>query len=132
MVMSDLPNGRALARSFLVTEQRKYAVNQRVCRIRPQRGSSAYLCYQLNRIPELLRNDDGKEQTHLSNSAFTLLQLVEPPDDEQQRIAVHLDKVISSLKWTEMQLEASMERLNEYCHALVTNAVTGQLPELNE
>ncbi len=31
MVMSDLPNGKALAKAFLVDADNRYAVNQRVC-----------------------------------------------------------------------------------------------------
>ena len=127
MVMSDLPNGRALARSFLVNDQRQYAVNQRVCRIRTQRGLPAYFSYQLNRNPQLLRYNDGKEQTHLSNSTFKLVQLLQPPEDEQWRIVDYLDEVVFILGKTAAQIEASVELLTEYRSALITAAVTGQL-----
>lgn len=130
MVMSDLPNGRALARSFLVDDRAQYAVNQRVCRIRPQRGLPAYYSYQLNRNPQLLTYDDGKEQTHLPNSAFKLVQLLQPPEEEQQNIVTYLDEVVSMLRATAKHVETSVNRLREYRSALVTIAVTGQIAEL--
>ena len=36
MVLSDVPNGRALAKCFLVEEANKYTLNQRICLISPE------------------------------------------------------------------------------------------------
>jgi len=140
MVMSDLPNGRALARSFLVDDQDQYAVNQRVCRIRPKHGSSIYFSYLLNRNPQLLQHNDGKEQTHLSNSNFKLVQLLVPPEAEQHEISDYLNGISTSLGKSSSLVEASVSRLKEYRAALITAAVTGKLrlehtaepPELEE
>ena len=130
MVMSDLPNGRALARSFLVDARDQYAVNQRVCRIRPQYGSCAYFSFQLDRNPQLLKQNDGKEQTHLSNSNFKLLSLLVPPETEQRNIVDHLNEVSSSIGEASVKVEESANRLEEYRSALITSAVVGQIPEL--
>lgn len=130
MVMSDLPNGRALARSFLVDDRDHYAVNQRVCRIRPRHGSAAFYSYQLDRNPQLLQHDDGKEQTHLSNSSFKLVQLLVPPAVEQQQVVDYLDRANSSIDETTSKVAASANHLEEYRSALITSAVTGQLQEL--
>ena len=130
MVMSDLPNGRALARSFLVDARDQYAVNQRVCRIRPQYGSCAYFSFQLDRNPQLLKQDDGKEQTHLSNSNFKLLSLLVPPETEQRNIVDHLNEVSSSISEASVKVEESANRLEEYRSALITAAVTGNIPKL--
>jgi len=127
MVMSDLPNGRALARSFLVDDQDQYAVNQRVCRIRPKHGSSIYFSYLLNRNPQLLQHNDGKEQTHLSNSNFKLVQLLVPPEAEQHEISDYLNGISTSLGKSSSLVEASVSRLKEYRAALITAAVTGKL-----
>jgi type I restriction enzyme S subunit len=70
MVMSDLPNGRALARAYLVGDDKSYAVNQRVCRLTPHAIEPRLLAYYANRSPHLLRHDDGLNQTHLSNYDF--------------------------------------------------------------
>lgn len=130
MVMSDLPNGRALARTFLVDNRDTYAVNQRVCRIRPQEGDRRYFSYQLNRHPSLMRYDDGNEQTHLPNVAFKQLLLLKPPTDEQSQIADYLDDQQYRLGFTESKANESTERLAEYRSALITAAVMGQIAGL--
>ncbi len=130
MVMSDLPNGRALARSFFVDDQDKYAVNQRVCRIRPQHGLPAYFSYLLDRNPQLLSYNDGKEQTHLSNSAFKLMQLLFPPEHEQRQIVAYLDDIAGKFERVAIRVASSLSTLTEYRSALVTAAVTGQIEGL--
>lgn len=101
MVMSDLPNGRALAKTFLVDRDDIYAVNQRVCILRAKRGSPEYFRYQLNRNPYFLSFDDGVQQTHLLNRVFHQCPVVVPASvDEQKAIAAALgdiDDLIASL-----------------------------------
>lgn len=130
MVMSDLPNGRALARTFLVDDRDAYAVNQRVCRIRPHRGDARYFSHQLNRNPQLLRHDDGNEQTHLPNAAFKQLLLLEPPTEEQQQIVALLENTLDKLDALKLRVDASLDKLAEYRSALITAAVTGQIEGL--
>lgn len=130
MVMSDLPNGRALARTFLVDDRDEYAVNQRVCRIRPQRGHPPYFSYQLNRNPQLMRHDDGNEQTHLPNAAFKQLLLLEPPLAEQQEIATYLESKRERIDTLHARVGQSIVRLQEYRAALIIEAVTGQIAGL--
>ena len=43
MVLSDLPNGRALAKCYYVEVDERYAVNQRVCQLRPKRIEGKFL-----------------------------------------------------------------------------------------
>ncbi len=88
MVLSDLPKGRALAKCHFVDSDERYAVNQRVCRLKPNWIDGKFLYYVLNRHPRLLAYDDGLNQTHLSKSGVTECPLCIPPDKrEQQRIA---------------------------------------------
>jgi restriction endonuclease S subunit len=54
MVMSDLPNGRALAKAYLVDQDNLYAVNQRVCALTAYRDCPQFLYYILNRNPYFL------------------------------------------------------------------------------
>jgi len=102
MVMSDLPNGRALAKAYLADQDDMYAVNQRVCALTPYRDSSRYLFYVLNRNPYFLKFDDGVNQTHLLNHVFQKCPLPLPPTKaEQEAIAEALsdaDALIESLK----------------------------------
>ncbi|WPY95635.1 restriction endonuclease subunit S [Limimaricola variabilis] len=127
MVMSDLPNGRALARAFLIDQNRLYAINQRVCLITVREGDPRFFCYQLNRNIQLLRYNDGFNQTHLPNRAFTKLYLKVPPVDEQKRIADYLDTVTQKTTVISHNTNASIDRLKEYRSALITAAVTGQI-----
>lgn len=85
MVMSDLPNGRALAKAYLVKADDTYAVNQRICALSAYRDSPEYLFYVLNRNPYFLKFDDGVSQTHLLNPIFEKCPLPLPPTVQEQR-----------------------------------------------
>ena len=127
MVMSDLPNGRALARAFLVETDNEYAVNQRVCIVRPKRESSRFLQQQLDRHVDLLMNDDGVNQTHLSNHDFTKLLLRFPPKEEQEEIAAFLDIRTEELTALVKEAERAIALLSERRAALISAAVTGKI-----
>jgi len=88
VVMSDLPNGKALAKCFLVDADDCYAVNQRVCSFKAKKDHPAYLFYVLNRSAYFLQFDDGVQQTHLLNDVFRRCPVVLPSTvDEQRAIA---------------------------------------------
>ena len=127
MVMSDLPNGRALARSFLVRDPRSYAVNQRVCCISVREGNPAYFSFQLNRNQQLLQFNDGVEQTHLKNSAFTKLILAVPPPLEQDQIAAFLSHELATFDQLSAEADAAINLLQERRSALISAAVTGKI-----
>ncbi|EAQ45994.1 type I restriction system specificity protein [Roseobacter sp. MED193] len=95
MVMSDLPNGRALAKTFFVDEDGRYAANQRVCLLRvkdPESFSSKFLHYVMNRNKQLLRYDSGYDQTHLKKDWILGVKVPVPSAEEQNRIVTILDK----------------------------------------
>ena len=127
MVMSDLPNGRALARAFLVEQKAPYAVNQRVCRIRPIGDDPSFLAYQLDRNIGLLRNDDGLNQTHLSNGDFMSVPLLIPPFGEQLAISTHLRRITAETDRLTAAAETAISLLQERRAALISAAVTGKI-----
>ena len=95
MVMSDLPNGRALAKTFFVDENGRFAANQRVCLFRvkdPESYSPRFLHYIMNRNRQLLRYDSGFDQTHLKKDWILNVKLPVPSLAEQARIVAILDK----------------------------------------
>lgn len=95
LVLSDLPNGRALARTFFVDRDNGYAINQRVARLRVKDASQVaprFLFHVLDRNPGLLLHDNGVDQTHLSKGQVTGLRFPLPPVEEQRRIVGILDK----------------------------------------
>ena len=68
MVMSDLPNGKTLAKCFYIEEDNKYTLNQRVCSLFVKDKKvidSKFLFYLLDRNKNYLKFDDGVNQTNL-------------------------------------------------------------------
>ncbi len=74
MVLSDVPNGRALSKCYLVEKDNVYTVNQRVCRIIPEKVNSTLLFYTINRNKYFLSFDDGVKQTNLKKMMCYLVQ----------------------------------------------------------
>jgi type I restriction enzyme S subunit len=127
MVMSDLPNGRALARAFLVEDEASYAVNQRVCIIRPSKMIPAFLAHQANRSWGLLQHDDHCNQTHLSNRDFKTLPLLCPPISEQEEILRAIDAQTKHIPSLIARTEREIALMQEYRTRLTADLVTGKL-----
>ena len=102
MVMSDVPNGRAIARCFLVDCDDRYTVNQRICALQPLQINERLLTYKLDRNPYYLTFDDGVKQTNLRKNDVLSCPLALPPTKvEQDAIAQALcdaDALIESLE----------------------------------
>ena len=96
LVMSDLPNGRALAKTFYVDASDRYAANQRVCLLRPlddQVLSARFLCHVMDRNPQLLAYNNGIDQTHLKKDAILDVSLALPTLKEQDSLVASLDRL---------------------------------------
>lgn len=124
MVMSDLPNGRALAKAFYVDNEAPYAVNQRVCRIRAISIEPRFLYYYMDRNPLLLRNDDGLNQTHLSNSDFKNCPIFIPSLEEQKSIVSFLEHETIKIDSLIVEQEKLIELLKEKRQAVISHVVT--------
>lgn len=111
LVLSDLPNGRALARTYYVDNDDSVAINQRVARLRVlnrNRVSPRFLFYVLDRNPGLLAHDNGVDQTHLSKAQVVSLLIPVPPSEEQERIVRILDKFDALVNDLSMGLPAEL------------------------
>lgn len=125
MVLSDVPNGRALAKCYFVDENDKYTVNQRICRLRPYDIDSLFLFYYVNRNKYFLDFDDGVKQTNLKKSDVLACPLLKPKEKrEQQKIADCLSEIDTMI--TE-QLK-KIERLETHKKGLMQ----GLFPSLEE
>ena len=94
MVLSDVPNGRAIAKCFFVDQSGKYTVNQRICRLRSKNINSKLLFYLINRNPYFLSFDDGVKQTNLKKSEVLECPLMIPSSPiKQQKIADLLSSI---------------------------------------
>ena len=107
MVMSDLPNGKALAKTFIADHDDLYAVNQRVCALTPFVDYCAeFLAYVLDRNPYFLKFDDGVSQTHLLNRVFQKCPVFVPLSKaEQTAIAAVLSEIDAELAGLEQRRE---------------------------
>ena len=100
--MSDVPNGRALSRAFLVPEDNSFTLNQRVAGITPHAGMlPRFLLRVLDRNDHLLAYDNGHRQTHLRKDAIRECPIALPPPAEQVEISLRLEV---QLKKVEAQL----------------------------
>ena len=65
MVLSDVPNGKALAKCFLVDKDDTYTLNQRICKLTSEILLPEFLSLNMNRNPYLLSFNNGENQTNL-------------------------------------------------------------------
>ena len=98
-VLSDVPNGRAIARTFLVDKSKKYTLNQRIAGITPlEKTVPYYLHIRMNRNQYFLKFDDGNKQTNLSINDVMNYEDMYPGYEEQKKIAAYfrtLDHLIT-------------------------------------
>jgi type I restriction enzyme S subunit len=123
LVMSDVPNGKALARCFLVDADDRYAVNQSVCALKAKGDDPAFLFYLLNRNPYFLRFDDGVQQTHLLSPVFLRCPIVLPPSRREQRAIAEALSDVDALLDAQDRLIAKKRDLKQ---AAMQQLLTGQ------
>ncbi len=125
MVMSDVPNGKTLAKCFLIDKDDTYSLNQRVCAIRTEAFNEKFLFYQLNRNPFFLEFNNGENQTNLRKGDILNCPLLVPPIEEQIRIVELLDKSFLDLNEaidnTKQNLKNAKELFESYLQAVFEN-----------
>lgn len=105
-VLSDVPNGRAIARTFLIDEDDKYSLNQRIAGITPLEDTYSYFLYILmNRHPYFLKFDDGAKQTNLSVKDVMKFETRYPSYDEQMKIGNYFHSVDNLITLHQRKLE---------------------------
>lgn len=108
MVMSDVPNGKALAKCFYVDKNGTYTLNQRICALKPVKIHSKFLIYILNRNRYYLMFDSGVGQTNLTKSEVLSCPLYIPKSEkEQAKIANFLTKVDNKINTINEQIESA-------------------------
>ncbi len=106
MVLSDVPNGRAIAKCFFVDQSGKYTVNQRICRLRSNNVNSKLLFYLVNRNPYFLSFDDGVKQTNLKKNEVLECPLMIPSSPiEQKKITDLLSSIDDLIIATEQRIK---------------------------
>lgn len=88
-VLSDVPNGKAIAKTFLVDKSMKYTLNQRIAAITPlDHINPKYLAITMNRHKYFLQFDDGVKQTNLSLNDMINYENYYPEKKEQDKIGM--------------------------------------------
>jgi len=109
MVMSDVPNGKALAKCFIIDKDDIYSLNQRICCIRSKQFDTKYLYYQLNRHEHFLAFNNGENQTNLRKDDILACPLIKPSIEEQKRMVGELDEVFISLEKAKENISINLE-----------------------
>jgi len=123
MVMSDIPNGKALAKCFFVEKDGKYTLNQRICAFKSNGSDSLYLFYKLNRNKYFLDFDGGVGQTNLKKSEVLGCPVALPSDKkEQTSIATALFDVDTLIR----KLEKLIEKKKNIKHGVMQELLTGK------
>jgi type I restriction enzyme S subunit len=94
IVMSDVPGGGALVKCFLINENRKYSLNQRIGGISTASQMNVnFLSLVLSRNKYYLQYDDQKKQTNLKKIQILSCPIPLPPLEEQARIVSKIDEL---------------------------------------
>lgn len=123
MVMSDVPNGKAIAKTFLVPKDGMYTLNQRICCLRTNEMNKKFLSYIVNRNKYYLKFDDGVKQTNLRKEEVLDLLVPIPPIPEQNSIT----DIISSVEKQINQYKSKREKLQELKKGLMQKLLTGKV-----
>jgi len=113
MVMSDVPNGKALAKCFIIDIDDTYSLNQRICCIRSKEFDAKYLYYQLNRNEHFLAFNNGENQTNLRKDDILDCPLIKPSLEEQRRMVAELDIAFSELEKAKTNTQVNLNNASE-------------------
>lgn len=127
MVLSDVPNGKALAKCYLVEKADTYTLNQRICVIRSARFHTRFLFYQLNRNRHFLAFDNGENQTNLRLNQVLSCPLFVPAISEQESIAATLDDMSEETQRLASIYQQKLAALDELKKSLLHQAFSGAL-----
>ena len=123
-VLSDIPNGKALAKCFYVDEDNKYTVNQRICIWRTKKPYSKFLFYVLNRHKFFLALNDGVNQTNIGNSDIEKCIIQLPSErNEQVNIANILDDINNEI----LLLESKLSKYQLAKQGMMQQLLTGKI-----
>ena len=107
MVMSDVPNGRALAKCILIDEDGKYTLNQRICCLRNYSFNSVFFYHLLNRHEYFLSFNDGNAQTNLRKDDLLACNIIIPPLELQEQFAAFVEQTDKS----KLAIQQSLDKL---------------------
>jgi type I restriction enzyme S subunit len=126
-VMSDVPNGKALAKCFLVDKNNTYTLNQRIGAIKSEVFVPEFLVYQFNRNKYLLSFNNGENQTNLRKGDILKCPLWVPTKKQQQTIVRQLDALRAETQKLEAVYQKKITDLEELKKSILQKAFAGEL-----
>lgn len=124
IVMSDVPDGRALVRCYLVEQDGKYTLNQRIgCISSSKEMNKEYLMLALDRNKYYLQYDDGQKQTNLKKIQILSCPIPLPPLTEQHRIVAKVDELMAICNKLKARLNEAQTTQIHLADAIVEQAV---------
>ena len=126
MVMSDVPNGKALAKCFIIDKDDTYSLNQRICCIRSKEFDTKYLYYQLNRHEHFLAFNNGENQTNLRKDDILACPLIKPSMEEQKRMVAELDVIKSKMNQAKSNVERNIVNSLDIFQSELNNCFSNQ------
>lgn len=132
MVMSDLPNGKALAKCYYIEENNKFTLNQRICSFSAKDGNiSRFLMYQINRNKYYMRFDDGINQTNLKKNEVLSCPVFIPSIKEQEKIATLLHLIDERIA-TQNKIIEDLKKLKSAISERLFKSVKGSIVLLSD
>ncbi|WP_152378373.1 restriction endonuclease subunit S [Flavobacterium haoranii] len=125
--MSDVPNGKTLAKCFKIDEDNKYTLNQRVCALRTNDLDLDFFLIQINRNQYFLNFDNGENQTNLRKNDILECPIFIPPIDEQLAIVSKLNQTLGFIEQSNSILEKNLSNLEELKKSILEKAFKGEL-----
>lgn len=113
MVMSDVPNGKALAKCYIIEDNNKYSLNQRICAIRTTGFNIRFLYYQLNRHPYFLAFNNGENQSNLRKADILNCPLWQPSMEVQENIVELLDEALEQIDQAKANIKKNIVNAKE-------------------
>lgn len=128
MVMSDIPNGKALAKCFIIDKDETYTLNQRICAFEAKENFyPKFLFYIINRNDYFLSFDSGSGQTNLRRDEILNCPISFPSLTEQTRIATILSDMDAELEALEQQLHKARQIKQGMMQELLTGEIRFEL-----
>ncbi|WP_367006233.1 restriction endonuclease subunit S [Streptococcus sp. ZY19097] len=116
-VLSDIPNGKALSKTFLVDVDQKYTLNQRIAAITPKESAS-FLNELLNRNSYFLKFDNGVGQTNLAKDQVLEFSAFFPTLPEQKAIGTFFSTLDQQITLHQRKLDTLKEQKKTYLKLL--------------
>ena len=125
MVMSDVPNGKAMSKCFCIDKDNKYTLNQRICALRTKQIPLYYMM-QINRNDYFMKFDDGVKQTNLRKDDVLACPVYSTTIKEQTKIADFLSLIDQRIEKQRRLVESLKKYKRGLLSAIFDNKLIGE------